>query len=307
MPTYSENSDNDNNPWLTSEIWYLQQISTTCEELSNRYMRLFHMYRRKRMHYKLPVIILGSLIGLTAFGSGQFSESARAPINITVGVVNILISIISSIEAFLKLEEYMSGSLTASQSYQKLKEKIDIELTISKERRRSIVFVRECYSEYMKINEIAPPILSQNTYILVEYEKIPHYNIINRLFTKQKFKSQQLNIPRYIEDYDRIHSTVREEARPSEECHSLDIRNQNSDKKQSDEDRTTNRQATEAFHNLQNTFIQREEQRRSNETKHDIENPPDAIHPRPIEQTVVSSFAVFDNPDKQDENVDAKN
>lgn len=162
------------NIWMVEEIRYLEKLSSTCQELANRYKALYNMYRSKQIKYKLPTIILGSVLGLASFGSSQFGQDNQNKISIFVGAANILISVVSSVEAFLKLGENMSGSLVASNSYQKLKEKIDIELALPPEGRSSqgLIFLRECYAEYQKIGDLAPAVLTKNRYILEETKKL---------------------------------------------------------------------------------------------------------------------------------------
>lgn len=163
--------------WMVEEIRYLEKLSVTCQELANRYKALYTTYKNKQIKYKLPTIILGSVLGLASFGSSQFGQENQNKISIFVGAANILISVVSSVEAFLKLGENMSGSLVASNSYQKLKEKIDVELALPPEGRSSqgLVFLRECYAEYHKIGDLAPAVLTKNRYIMEETTKIKHF------------------------------------------------------------------------------------------------------------------------------------
>lgn len=182
--------------WMPEEIRYLEKMSRTCQELSNRFRILYNEYKRKQIKYKLPTIVLGSILGLASFGSSQFGEANQQKISIGVGAVNIVISIVSSIEAFLKLGENMSGSLVASNSYQKLKEQIDVELALPIENRTSsgIIFLRECYAEYQKIGELAPAVLTKNRYITEEYSKVqpflhtPHHILSRTLSYDEKRK-----------------------------------------------------------------------------------------------------------------------
>lgn len=169
---------NNLHAWHPEEIRYLEKLSRTCQELSNRYKALYTAYKSKQVKYKLPTIILGSVLGLASFGSAQFGEGNQNKIAIFVGATNIVISIISSVEAFLKLGENMSGSLVASTSYQKLKEKIDVELSIPEDGRTGsgLMFLRECYSEYQKIGDLAPAVLVRNRYITEETSKLHPYD-----------------------------------------------------------------------------------------------------------------------------------
>lgn len=153
--------------WFPEEVKYLETLSNACKELANRYKEMYCKFKGQQTKYKMPAIVLGSVLGLASFGSNQFGEKNSRNISLFVGVTSLFISIISSVEAFLKLGENMSGSLVASMAFQKLKERIDVELALPEDNRSSngLVFLRECYQEYQKIFDLAPAVLTRNRYI----------------------------------------------------------------------------------------------------------------------------------------------
>lgn len=146
--------------WPREEEEYLMKVSDQCQYLSTQYNEIYNTYKVHETRFKLPVIILGSFVGMLSFGASQFGSDNTDRITIGVGVSSIVISIISSIEAYLKIGETMTNSLVTATHLKKLKEKIDIELAVLPEQRTSssTVFLRQCHNEYMDIIEKAPPL-----------------------------------------------------------------------------------------------------------------------------------------------------
>jgi hypothetical protein len=146
--------------WPREEEEYLMKVSAQCQYLSVQYNEIYNTYKVHETRFKLPVIVLGSAVGMLSFGASQFGPDNTDRITIGVGVSSIVISIISSIEAYLKIGETMTNSLVTATQLKKLKEKIDIELAVLPEHRASssTVFLRQCHCEYMDIIEKAPPL-----------------------------------------------------------------------------------------------------------------------------------------------------
>ncbi len=67
----------------------------------------------------------------------------------------------------------MAGSSQASVELHKLKEYIDMELALPKENRitQGIIFLRDCYTRYERILEIAPDILKTIRFIRPSYSE----------------------------------------------------------------------------------------------------------------------------------------
>lgn len=146
--------------WPREEEEYLMKVADQCQHLSIQYNEIYNTYKVHETRFKLPVIVLGSVVGMLSFGASQFGPENTDRITIGVGVSSIVISIVSSIEAYLKIGETMTNSLVTASQLKKLKEKIDIELAVLPEHRVSIstVFLRQCHCEYMDIIEKAPPL-----------------------------------------------------------------------------------------------------------------------------------------------------
>lgn len=146
--------------WPIENERFLKEMSENCQKLSTKYYEIYNIFKYRESKFKLPIICIGSVIGMLSFGAEQFGQENSKFISIAVGCSSIVISIISSVEAYLKIGETMSKSLLVSTQLKKLKEKIDVELSIQPDDRvgDSTVFVRQCHTEYMDYLESAPPI-----------------------------------------------------------------------------------------------------------------------------------------------------
>lgn len=149
----------ESTPWPREEEEYLMKMSDQCQSLAIQYNEIYNTYRIHETRFKLPGIILGSFVGMLSFGASQFGDFTHM-ITIGVGCSSIVISVISSIEAYLKIGETMTNSLTTTTALKKLKEEIDLELRMHSSERtgNSTLFLRQCHQEYMDIIEKAPPL-----------------------------------------------------------------------------------------------------------------------------------------------------
>jgi hypothetical protein len=158
--------------WLHDEEVYLRDLSNLCELLSTKFKRYYEIYKKKQARFKIPAIIISSITGLTSLGTSSFPPNTQQWIAIGVGATSLFIAILNSIESYMKIGETMSGCLQASISLQKLKEAIDLELAVPADDRNDpgITFLRECYSKYEKIIELAPSIIQNIKFVRPAFE-----------------------------------------------------------------------------------------------------------------------------------------
>jgi len=148
----------DNTLWLPEEEEYLSKLSRICQIKSVKHRNYYMAYKRKDAKFKIPAIIVSAITGLVSFGTSSYPEDSRELVSIFIGISAVSIAIVNSIESYMKIGEIMAGCLQASISLQKLKEHIDIELLLPPSDRgtQGILFLRDVYSKYEKINELAP-------------------------------------------------------------------------------------------------------------------------------------------------------
>ena len=162
---------NEVNKWLYEEELYLRELSRLCQELSNKYKLYYELYKKRQARFRIPSIIISSVTGLLSFGSTNYPEDSRKYVSITVGIASLCIALLNSIETYMKIGENMTGSAQASNELQKLKEYIDMELSLPIDDRptQGIIFLRDCYTRYERILDIAPNILKYVRFIKPSY------------------------------------------------------------------------------------------------------------------------------------------
>lgn len=160
------------NKWLLEEEVYLKDLSKLSQELSCKFKRYHDIYKERQAKFKIPAIVISSITGIISFGTSNFPPQYSNYVSIGVGISSLFIALLNSIESYMKIGENMSGSIQASMSFQKLKESIDVELTLPIEDRVSqgIIFLRECYSQYEKIWDLSPNILKNVRFIRPSYD-----------------------------------------------------------------------------------------------------------------------------------------
>lgn len=155
--------------WKKEEVDYLTALANNCRVLANRYKLVYDKYRNLETRFKIPSIIISSTMGLLSFGSNNFGD--EKVISILVGCVSVGLSILTSIESYMKIGQIMSSAILTSNNLTKLNEHIHLELALPESERSAsgIMFLRGCYTQYEKIIESAPnDILKKIRFIGIE-------------------------------------------------------------------------------------------------------------------------------------------
>lgn len=147
-----------NNVWLKEEEDYLKIVSQVCIELSKKYHKVYFLRKNVLTKLKMPAIIIGSFTGVASFGTTTFPKEAQRWVSIVVGVVNICIATLNTLESFFKVGEEMTSAQTTYEQLRKLAEDIEKELCLPYDDRPTsgIQFLRETYTRYQQIINSAP-------------------------------------------------------------------------------------------------------------------------------------------------------
>jgi len=142
--------------WSIEDVDYLRILETNCKLLAEKYKQVYDNYKKLEGRFKIPSIIISSTMGLLSFGSSNFGNEKA--IQIIVGCVSVGLSILTSIESYLRIGQIMSSSLVTSNALTKLSETINLELSIPIKDRSSTgaLFLRGAYTQYDKIIDQAP-------------------------------------------------------------------------------------------------------------------------------------------------------
>ena len=137
-------------------------------------------YRKWYYGFSIPVIILSTLTGAANVGMDSFVPTeSKAIASAAVGGVNIFAGIISTLQNFLKVAEYMEGHRIAGISWGKLQRNIAIELALDPSRRvLEGDFLKISRAEYDRLIEAGP---------LIDDNIIKQFNA--------KFKNYEVSVP----------------------------------------------------------------------------------------------------------------
>jgi hypothetical protein len=117
-------------------------------------------YKRKYYRFSIPVIILSTLTGAANVGMDSFvSVENKAVASAIVGGVNIFAGILSTLQNFLKVAEFMESHRSSGVAWSKLGRNIAIELALDHSK-RSIQsdFLKISRAEYDRLIESSPMI-----------------------------------------------------------------------------------------------------------------------------------------------------
>lgn len=144
--------------WLKQEEEYLTNIKGSSLSLSQSFHKVYFRKKKFQSRLRIPAIIVGSFTGVASFGTSTFPKNMQRWVAIIVGLVNIGIAVLNTIESFFKVSEDMTSARNTSEQLRKLAEDIDRELALPQIDRETsgIIFLREAYTRYQQILNQAP-------------------------------------------------------------------------------------------------------------------------------------------------------
>merc|ERR1711916_41901 len=107
----------------------------------------------------IPVIIMSTLTGTANFAQDKFPEEQRTMVQVTIGSINILAGILTTIAQFLKISELNESHRVSSISWDKFYRNIKVELAKSREDRINVNhMLKICKEEFDRLMETSPDI-----------------------------------------------------------------------------------------------------------------------------------------------------
>ena len=181
--------------WREEEIRYLQTLENSCIELSREYHIIYFKRRTSQNKFKIPAIIIGSFTGVASFGSSAFPPHFQKWISISVGLINVAIAILNTLESFLQLGEELNASKSASEQLKKLAEDINRELSleISTRQTSGVIFLRDSYTRYQQILSTAPILSRYISYLVGQDEDTDKQSLTQKILTVLSRQKQRLS------------------------------------------------------------------------------------------------------------------
>ena len=121
-------------------------------ESENKYSHLSKLFT-------IPVIILSTLTGTANFAIERIPEDYQSSVQISIGTLNILAGIITTVQHFLKINELNESHRVASISWGKFYRNIKTELLKSPQERCEVNYlVKTSKEEFDRLVETSPPL-----------------------------------------------------------------------------------------------------------------------------------------------------
>jgi hypothetical protein len=125
-----------NNYWNENHENILNNILNNSNKLSREYQKNFLSLRSRLTKYRIPIIIISSMGGfLSLANSGYVPTDYNKWVSLFVGFANLMVSVISLIENFKKIDDTMNKSYISYLNFKKLHDEISVVLKIPQQER----------------------------------------------------------------------------------------------------------------------------------------------------------------------------
>ena len=143
----------NSNSWSSDIEAVLEEIRINAVQLSNNHKQNYFFYRSLHKYFRIPTIILSSVSSVSSIGLQNYISQQH--ISGIVCLLGLSISIINSIELFLKLQETLESELSCSKEFYNLSIDIRKTLLLDVENRGTTgqSYLQEKYNEYVKLQD----------------------------------------------------------------------------------------------------------------------------------------------------------
>jgi len=141
------------NLWTNDIEKVLEEIRMNAVQLSTSHKQNYFFYKSLYKYFKIPTIVLSSFGAVSSVGLQNYISQQH--ISGLVCLLGLTISIINSIELFLKLQETLETELNCSKEFYNLSIDIKKTLLLDAENREisGQAYLQKRYSDYVKLQE----------------------------------------------------------------------------------------------------------------------------------------------------------
>lgn len=127
-----------NNYWNSHHHEILKSLLLNTNKLYKEYQKSHLRYKAKLQQYRIPIIVMSSFTGfLSISNSGYIPDNYTKWVSMIVGFTNLMITVISLIENYKKIDVNMNKCYTSYTSFKKLHDEIALLLKIPENERES--------------------------------------------------------------------------------------------------------------------------------------------------------------------------
>ena len=144
--------------WNDKEEIYLKKLHYQSRLMHLYFNKKYLEYSRVHQKYHIPIMILSSVNSLFCITLPQFMDQEY--VSILNAVISAGVGILGSILLYMKVDQKIQTCYTVSIAMNNLTLKISKELSIDRDKRSQcgIVFLNECFNEYISIVEKSLPL-----------------------------------------------------------------------------------------------------------------------------------------------------
>ena len=139
--------------WTNDIEQVLEEIRMNAVQLSNNHKQNYFFYKSLHKYFRIPTIVLSSVASVSAIGLQNYISQQH--ISGIVCLLGLSISVVNSIELFLKLQETLEVELNCSKEFYNLS--IDIRKTLLLDAQNRQIsgasYLEKKYSDYVKLQE----------------------------------------------------------------------------------------------------------------------------------------------------------
>ena len=141
------------NIWTEDIERVLEEIRMNAVQLSNNHKQNYFWFKSLHKYFRIPTIVLSSVASVSAIGLQNYISQDH--ISGIVCLLGLTISVVNSIELFLKLQETLETELSCSKEFYNLSIDIRKTLLLDAENRQigGQSYLEKKYSEYVKLQE----------------------------------------------------------------------------------------------------------------------------------------------------------
>jgi hypothetical protein len=141
------------NHWFNDIESILEKIRKNSVILSHHHKK-YYIYLKERLKYfRIPIIILSSINTVLSISLDKYTIYA----SIIICAINLIVTIISSIELFLNIQKQIENNLTLQSGFYSLSINIYKTLQLNRTNRsiKGIDFLNECFDEYNRLFQLS--------------------------------------------------------------------------------------------------------------------------------------------------------
>jgi len=141
------------NHWFNDIEAILEKIRKNSVILSHHHKK-YYLYLKERLKYfRIPIIILSSINTVLSISLDKYTIYS----SIIICAINLIVTIISSIELFLNIQKQIENNLTLQSGFYLLSINIYKTLQLNRTNRiiKGIDFLNECFDEYNRLFQLS--------------------------------------------------------------------------------------------------------------------------------------------------------